>query len=29
MATFNEFELSHELMIKYPKKYKVYILNDD
>jgi len=29
MATFNEFELSHEVMVKYPKKYKVFILNDD
>lgn len=29
MATFNEFELSDEVIIKYPKKYKVYILNDD
>jgi len=29
MATNIEFELSEEIMIKHPKKYKVFILNDD
>ncbi len=29
MATGIEFELADEVMIKHPKKYKVYILNDD
>jgi len=29
MATNIEFELDQEVMIKYPKKYKVFILNDD
>lgn len=29
MATNNEFELLDEVSLKYPKKYKVYILNDD
>ena len=29
MATHTNFELSDEVMIKHPKKYKVYILNDD
>ena len=29
MATGIEFELVDEVMIKHPKKYKVYILNDD
>lgn len=29
MATHTNFELSNEVMIKYPKKYKVYLLNDD
>jgi ATP-dependent Clp protease adaptor protein ClpS len=29
MAPFNEFELSDQVMIKHPKKYKVFILNDD
>lgn len=29
MATGIEFELAEEVMIKHPKKYKVYILNDD
>lgn len=29
MATHTNFELSDEVMIKYPKKYKVYLLNDD
>lgn len=29
MATNIEFELAEEVMIKHPKKYKVYILNDD
>ena len=29
MATMNEFELQEEIMIKHPKKYKVFILNDD
>lgn len=29
MATDIEFELAEKLQIKYPKKYKVYILNDD
>lgn len=29
MATNIEFELADEVMIKHPKKYKVYILNDD
>jgi len=24
-----EFELDHEVLTQYPKKYKVYILNDD
>ena len=29
MATGIEFELAEEVMVKHPKKYKVYILNDD
>ena len=29
MATGIEFELADEVMVKHPKKYKVYILNDD
>lgn len=29
MGTNIEFELSEEVMIKHPKKYKVFILNDD
>ena len=29
MATNTDFELADEVMIKYPKKYKVYLLNDD
>jgi ATP-dependent Clp protease adaptor protein ClpS len=29
MATHTNYELSDEVMIKYPKKYKVYLLNDD
>jgi len=29
MATFNEYELSQETMLKHPKKYLVFILNDD
>lgn len=29
MATNIEFELEEEVMIKHPKKYKVFILNDD
>ena len=29
MATNTDFELDEELMIKLPKKYKVFILNDD
>ena len=29
MATNIEFELADEVSLKYPKKYKVYILNDD
>jgi ATP-dependent Clp protease adaptor protein ClpS len=29
MATRTNYELSSEVMIKYPKKYKVYLLNDD
>jgi len=29
MATGIEFELADKVMIKHPKKYKVYILNDD
>ena len=29
MATNIEFELADEVMVKHPKKYKVYILNDD
>ena len=29
MATDIEFELADEVMIKHPKKYKVFILNDD
>ncbi|MDD2791093.1 MAG: ATP-dependent Clp protease adaptor ClpS [Sulfurimonas sp.] len=29
MATKTNFELSEEVMIKHPKKYKVYLLNDD
>ena len=29
MATNIEFELAEEVMVKHPKKYKVYILNDD
>jgi len=29
MATDIDFELLNEIKIKYPKKYKVYLLNDD
>jgi len=29
MATNIEFELFQEIKIKHPKKYKVFILNDD
>lgn len=29
MATGIEFELADETKLKYPKKYKVFILNDD
>jgi len=29
MSTHTEFELLDELKLKYPKKYKVFILNDD
>ena len=29
MATNTEFELLNEISLKHPKKYKVYILNDD
>ncbi len=29
MATDNDYELTEEVMIKHPKKYKVFILNDD
>jgi ATP-dependent Clp protease adaptor protein ClpS len=29
MGTNTEFELSDEVMVKHPKKYKVYLLNDD
>lgn len=29
MATRTNYELTDEVMIKYPKKYKVYLLNDD
>lgn len=29
MAYESKYDLSHEVSVKYPKKYKVYILNDD
>lgn len=29
MATHIEHELAYETMLMYPKKYKVYLLNDD
>ena len=29
MATNTDYELSDEVMVKHPKKYKVFILNDD
>ena len=29
MATNIEFELADEVMVKHPKRYKVFILNDD
>jgi ATP-dependent Clp protease adaptor protein ClpS len=29
MAAHSDIELKEEIKIKYPKKYKVYILNDD
>ncbi|MBU1659817.1 ATP-dependent Clp protease adaptor ClpS [bacterium] len=29
MATSTEYELLDEVSLKYPKKYKVFILNDD
>ena len=29
MAINTEFELMDEISLKYPKKYKVFILNDD
>jgi len=29
MSTNTEFELHDETMVGYPKKYKVYLLNDD
>ncbi|WP_455757672.1 ATP-dependent Clp protease adaptor ClpS [Sulfurimonas sp.] len=29
MATHTDYELSEEVIVKHPKKYKVFILNDD
>jgi len=29
MSTNTEFELYEEVEVKYPKKYKVFLLNDD
>jgi ATP-dependent Clp protease adaptor protein ClpS len=29
MATKTDYELQEEISLKYPKKYKVYLLNDD
>lgn len=29
MATDIQYEVSEDLKLKYPKKYKVYLLNDD
>jgi ATP-dependent Clp protease adaptor protein ClpS len=29
MATHIDYELQDEVKLKYPKKYKVYLLNDD
>jgi len=29
MATHIEFELDEKTILKYPKKYKVFLLNDD
>ncbi|WP_428738901.1 ATP-dependent Clp protease adapter ClpS [Sulfurimonas sp.] len=29
MATDTKFEVSEDLKLKHPKKYKVYLLNDD
>lgn len=29
MSTAHDFELKEDVKIKHPKKYKVYILNDD
>ena len=29
MALDNDFELKEDIQIKHPKKYKVFILNDD
>ncbi len=29
MPTHTEFELDDEVALKYPKKYKVFLLNDD
>ena len=29
MATDTKYEVSEDLQLKYPKKYKVYLLNDD
>jgi ATP-dependent Clp protease adaptor protein ClpS len=29
MATKIEHQVSHEIKIEYPKKYKVFLLNDD
>lgn len=29
MSYESKFELTNDISIKYPKKYKVYILNDD
>jgi ATP-dependent Clp protease adaptor protein ClpS len=29
MATNTEYELLDDIKVKYPKKYKVFILNDD
>ena len=29
MATKTDYELEEETSLKYPKKYKVYLLNDD
>ena len=29
MAVDNDFDLKEDVKVKFPKKYKVYILNDD